>query len=166
MGVWLRRLAWCVGAVLRLRVAVWLAVPPLLKWQLPLSPGEALGRSVTLGEVRYHPWILELTLNDLAVAGLPAASQPLLQIGQLHANLSTASLWRLAPVIEALEVDALRLNVARTGEGCYDIDDLIARFAPKPDAEPSRAEPSRAEPSRAEPSRAASRRTSRSTTFG
>ena len=35
---------------------------------------------------------------------------------------------------------ALRLNVARTGEGRYDIDDLIARFAPKPDAEP-RSEP-------------------------
>ena len=89
MGVWLRRLAWCVGAVLLLWVAVWLAVPPLFKWQLPLRAGEALGRSVTLGEVRFHPWHLELALNDLA------ASQPLLQIGQLHANLSTASLWRL-----------------------------------------------------------------------
>ena len=136
-GVWLRRLAWCVGAVLLLGVAVWLAVPPLLKWQLPLRAGEALGRSVTLGEVRFHPWNLDLTLNDLAVAGLPAAKQPLLQIRQLHANLSAASLWRLAPVIEALEVDGLRLNVARTGEGRYDIDDLITRFTPKPDAEPS-----------------------------
>ena len=137
MGVWLRRLTWCVGAMLLLWVAVWLAVPPLLKWQIPLRASEALGRSVTLGEVRFRPWNLDLTLNDLAVAGLPAARQPLLQIRQLHANLSAASLWRLAPVIEALEVDALRLNIARTGEGRYDIDDLITRFSPKPDAEPS-----------------------------
>ena len=136
MGVWLRRLTWCVGAMLLLWVAVWLAVPPLLKWQVPLRASEALGRSVTLGEVRFHPWNLDLTLNDLAVAGLPAARQPLLQIRQLHANFSAASLWRRAPVIEALEVDALRLNIARTGEGRYDIDDLIARFSPKPDAEP------------------------------
>ncbi|MEP7100578.1 MAG: DUF748 domain-containing protein, partial [Burkholderiales bacterium] len=108
-----------------------------MKWQLPLRAGEALGRTVTLGDVSFHPWNLDLTLNDLAVAGLPAAKQPLLQIKQLHANLSAASIFRLSPVIEALEVDALRLNVARTGEGHYDVDDLIARFSPKPDAKPA-----------------------------
>ena len=135
--VWLRRLAWSAGAVLLLWVIVWLAIPPLLKWQLPLRASEALGRSVTLGDVSFHPWNLDLTLNDLAVAGLPAAQQPLLQIRQVHANLSAASLFRLAPVIEALEIDALRLNVARTGDGHYDIDDLIARFTPKPDAKPA-----------------------------
>ena len=134
--VWLRRLAWGVGAVLLLWVIVWLAVPPLLKWQLPLRASEALGRTVTVGEVGLRPWSLELTLNDLAVAGLPAAKQPLLQVRQVHANLSAASIFRLAPVIEALEIDALRLTVARTGEGHYDVDDLIARFAPKPDAKP------------------------------
>ncbi|HZT56753.1 MAG TPA: DUF748 domain-containing protein, partial [Burkholderiaceae bacterium] len=135
--VWLRRLAWGVGAVLLLWAIGWLAIAPLLKWQLPLRASAALGRTVTLGDVSFHPWNLDLTLNDLAVAGLPAAKQPLLQIGQLHANLSAASLFRLAPVIEALEVDALRLNVARTAEGHYDVDDLIARFTPKADAKPA-----------------------------
>lgn len=137
MRVWLRRLAWCVGALLLLWVAVWLAVPPLLKWQLPLRAGEALGRTVTLGEVRFNPWNLDLTLSDLAVAGLPPAKLPLLQIKQMHANLSAASLWRLAPVVEALEIDALRMNVARTGEGRYDIDDVIARLMPEPGAKAS-----------------------------
>lgn len=144
--VWLRRLAWGVGAVLLLWVIVWLAIPPLLKWQLPLRASEALGRTVTLGDVSFHPWNLDLRLNDLEIAaalaaagaaGLPAARQPLLQIKQVHANLSAASIFRLAPVIEALEVDALRLNVARTSEGHYDVDDLIARFTPKPDAKPA-----------------------------
>lgn len=138
--IWLRRLAWGVGAVLLLWVAVWLAIPPLLKWQVPLRASEALGRTVTLGDVGFHPWNLDLDLHDLAIAGLPAAKQPLLQIKQLHANLSAASIFRLAPVIEALEIDALRLNVARTGAGRYDVDDLIARFTPKPDAKPA-AEP-------------------------
>ncbi|MES2098520.1 MAG: DUF748 domain-containing protein [Pseudomonadota bacterium] len=135
--VWLRRLAWGVGAVLLLWVAVWLAIPPLLKWQVPLRASEALGRTVTLGDVSFHPWSLDLNLHDLAIAGLPGAKQPLLQIRQLHANLSAASIFRLAPVIEALEIDALRLNVARTGEGRYDVDDLIVRFTPKPDAGPA-----------------------------
>ena len=141
--VWIRRLAWGVGVMLALWLVTWLAVPKLLQWQLPLRASEALGRSVTLGEVSFHPWSLDLELHDLAVAGLPAAKAPLLQIGRLHAKLSAASLFRLAPVIEALEVDALRLGVARTGDGHYDIDDLIARFTPQPDVKPAPTEPAR-----------------------
>jgi uncharacterized protein involved in outer membrane biogenesis len=140
--VWLKRFAWGIGAVVLLWLIVWLAIPPLLKWQLPLRASEALGRTVTLGDVSFHPWNLDLNLHDVAIAGLPAAKQPLLQIKQVHANLSAASIFRLAPVIEALEIDALRLNVARTAEGRYDVDDLIARFTPKPDAKPA-AEPAR-----------------------
>ncbi|HWH84917.1 MAG TPA: DUF748 domain-containing protein, partial [Burkholderiaceae bacterium] len=149
MAVWLRRLAWGVGAVLLLWAALWLGLPALLKWQLPLRASEALGRPVTLGAVTFHPWNLDLTLDDLVIAGAPGApgaapsgAEPLLKIGRVHANLSAASLWRLAPVLEALEVDALRLRVARTAAGHYDIDDLIARFTPKPDAKPA-AEPAR-----------------------
>ncbi|KQW37581.1 hypothetical protein ASC76_05555 [Rhizobacter sp. Root404] len=140
--VWLRRLAWVVGAVLLLWIAVWLAVPPLLKWQLPLRASEALGRPVTLGAVSFHPWTLELALSDLAVGGPAPASEPLLKVGRLRADVSTSSLFRLAPVIEALDVDGLRVRVARTAEGHYDIDDLITRFTPKPDAKPD-AEPAR-----------------------
>lgn len=140
MVAWLRRLAWGVGAVVLLWIVVWLALPPLLKWQLPLRASEALGRQVTLGQVGFHPWSLDLTLNDLAVAGLPAAAEPLLRVRQLHANLSISSLFRLAPVVEALDVDGLQLRVERTAEGHYDVDDLIARFTPKPDAKPA-AEP-------------------------
>ena len=139
--VWLKRLGWGVGAVLLLWVIAWLALPALLKWQLPLRASEALGRTVTLGDASFKPWTLELTLNELAIAGAPAAARPLLQVKRVHADLSIASLFKRAPVIEALELDAPQLSLARTAEGHYDIDDLLARFAPKPDAKPS--EPAR-----------------------
>lgn len=135
--IWLRRLAWLVGAVLLLLMVTWLAVPALIKWQLPLRASEALGRQVTLRDAAFHPWNLDLTLNDLAVAGLAGTAEPLLQVGTLHTNFSVSSLFRLAPVIEALEIDALRLRVARTSEGHYDIDDLITRFTPKAEDKPS-----------------------------
>jgi len=142
MLIWIRRFAWGVAALLLLWLALWLAVPALLKWQLPLRASEALGRPVTIGDVSFRPWNLDLTVKELAIAAQPAGAEPLLKIGQVHANLSAASLFRFAPVIEALEIDALRLRVARTGDGHYDIDDLIARFTPKPDATPA-SEPAR-----------------------
>ncbi|MBC8056500.1 MAG: DUF748 domain-containing protein, partial [Rhizobiales bacterium] len=138
----MKRWGWGAATLLLVFVTVWLAVPALLKWQLPLRMSEALGRTVTLRDVAFRPWAMSVTLDDLAVAGLTPSAQPLLQIGRLHANISAASLVRLAPVIEALQVDALRLNISRTGEGRYDIDDLISRFTPKPDARPA-TEPAR-----------------------
>lgn len=63
-----------------------------------------------------------------------AAGEPLPKLVRLRADLSLSSLFRHAPVIEALEVDAPQLRLARTAPGHYDIDDLIARFAPKADA--------------------------------
>jgi hypothetical protein len=140
MVVWLRRLAWCVIGLMLLWIFAWLALPPLLEWQIPVQGSKALGRAVTVGAVRFKPWTLEITLADFAVAGATAGSEPLLQVKQLHADLSISSLFRLAPIVEALEIDAPQLRVARTSEGHYDIDDLIKRFSSSdaPPAQPSK----------------------------
>ena len=141
MLLWLKRLAWAVAALLALWVVAWLALPALIKWQGPPRLSEALGRNVTIGDVGFKPWSLSLTIDDLAIAGRTPADAPLLTVRRVLADASLSSLFRLAPVIEALEIDAPQLRVARTGEGHYDVDDLITRFAPKPDAKPG--EPSR-----------------------
>ena len=136
-SVWIRRLLWATVALLLLALVSWLAVPPLLKWQAQLRLSEALGRSVTLGKVDFKPWALELALDDVVIAGAAPAAEPLLKVARLRADLSLSSLFQRAPVIEALELDAPQLRLARTAPGHYDIDDLIARFTPKADAAPS-----------------------------
>jgi uncharacterized protein involved in outer membrane biogenesis len=128
--------------LLALWLVAWLGVPPLLKWQAQTRLGEALGRTVSFGDVSFKPWTLELTVNDITVAAAPAAgasAPPLLHVARVHVDAAISSIFRRAPVIEALEIDAPQLRVARTAAGHYDIDDLLARFKPesgKP-AEPS-----------------------------
>lgn len=129
---WTKRIAWVVGTLLLLFLVVWLGLPPLLKWQVPLRASEALGRPVSIGVVTFKPWYLELDIDDVRIAGLPAETEPLLHIARVHADLSAKTFIRLAPVVEALEVDGLQVRVVRTSEGHYDIDDLIARLQPKP----------------------------------
>ena len=140
--LWLKRLAIGVAASLLLGVIAWLGLLQLLKWQLPLRASAALGRAVTIGDLSVKPWSLEMTLNDLAVAGLPdAGADPLLRVARIHVNLSIATLLKRAPVVEALEIDSPSLRIARTGDGHYTIDDLIARLAPRaqaPAADPVR----------------------------
>jgi len=140
---WLRRGAWALAVLLIVWGVSWLAVPPLLQSQVEHRLSERLGRRVTIGAVDFEPWSLELTLRELTIAGRGPGMAPLLRVNRIHANADWRSVLRLAPVIEALEVDAPRLNLARTADGRYDIDDVIARFqsragVPSPTSEPAR----------------------------
>ena len=135
---WGRRLLWAVGALLLLWGLLWLAVPPLLQWQGQKIASEQLGRPVRIGKIEFKPWTLELTLHDLAVGGLAGAPDQL-TVGRIYLNASLESLWRLGPVLDALQVDAPALRLTHEGEGHYDIDDILARLT----AGPAPAQPSK-----------------------
>ena len=136
---WVRRAGWAVLALVVLWGTAWLAVPPLLKSQAEQRFSALLGRTVSIGKVDFKPWTLELTLSGLVVAaaaGAPA-TQPVLRVERLYVDADIRSLLRLAPVIEALQIDAPQVHVTRTAPGHYDIDDLLARFTqPDPAKQP------------------------------
>ena len=137
---WMRRLAWVGLTLVGVWLLAWAVVPPVLKSQVQQRASEALGRSVTLGEVSFSPWSLELTLRDIGIGGAPGDPQalPLLKVARLYVNADISSLLRAAPVVEAFELDAPEVRLARTAPGHYDIDDLIARFQPtSPEPPPS-----------------------------
>ncbi|WP_395699504.1 DUF748 domain-containing protein [Aquabacterium sp.] len=141
---WARRGAVAAGVLLLLWLAAWLGVPPLLKWQLQSRSSALLGRSLSVGEVQFAPWRLELTLQRLALgpaAAAPAAppAEPPLQVARVRLNLAFWPLFKGEPVVESLDIDAPRLRVARLAEGRYDIDDLLERLAGP--GTPSSAEP-------------------------
>ncbi|HVO08676.1 MAG TPA: DUF748 domain-containing protein, partial [Burkholderiaceae bacterium] len=123
--------------LLAIWLLLWLAVPPLLKWQAQQRLSTLLGRTVTIGQVQFAPWSLELTLRDVAIAGASGNAAPLFHAERLYADADWRSLFRFAPVIAAIEVDAPRVNLARTAPGRYDIDDIVERLKPAPQAEPS-----------------------------
>ncbi len=137
---WLRCVIWGVGALLPLWLAAWLLVPPLLKQQIEKSASEQLGRKVTVGQIDFKPWTLELTLQDLAIATQDGTAAQF-QLKRLVANTELESLLRQAPVVQTLTLEAPQMRLTHLGAGRYDVDDLIARFskpAAKPDSEPSR----------------------------
>ncbi|HEY6355573.1 MAG TPA: DUF748 domain-containing protein, partial [Burkholderiaceae bacterium] len=128
----LRALAVLLAIVLATWGVLWLAVPPLLKSQAQHRLSTLLGRTVTIGAVQFAPWSLQLTLRDFAVAGGGAAGPPLLHVDRIYADADWRSLLRLAPVIEAIELDAPQVHLARTAAGHYDIDDILERLKPAP----------------------------------
>ena len=137
----LRALAIALAVVLLMWGVLWLAVPPLLKSQAQHRLSELLGRTVTIGAVEFQPWSLRLTLRDFTVAGAAGATPPLLQVDRIHADADWRSMIRLAPIVDAFEVDAPRVHLTRTAAGRYDIDDIVERLRPPPSAAPAEPKP-------------------------
>lgn len=146
---WLRRLAIALVAFLLLWLLLWALVPVVAKSQLEKQASAKLGRQVRVGAVEFRPWSLELTLRDLSIArsqaegaapeSVPSSSSPpLLQIDRIYVNASIQSLFRLAPVLDAIEVDAPVLRLTQQSLGHFDVDDVLARLAEPGDTPPSR----------------------------
>ncbi len=124
---------WGLGVALGLFLVSWLALPPLARHLAEKLGSEQLGRSVHIGALDFKPWSLELTLRDLAIAGQPG--QPaLLTVARVHVDAAVQSLWTLAPVIDAIDIDAPAVRLTHLGGGRYDIDDLVQRLASAPAA--------------------------------
>jgi uncharacterized protein involved in outer membrane biogenesis len=134
-----RRLWFAIGAAALLLALLWSAawfyVPPLVASAAEKAALDKLGRRLTIGSVAFNPWTLELTLADLSLAGSGSGTPALLEVKRIHADAALASLFRLAPVIDSLEIDAPVVRVSRLSEGGYDIDDVLARIAALPPAE-------------------------------
>lgn len=139
---WFRLALRALAVLVALWLVTWLAVPLLAKGPLERLASEKLGRTVTVGAIDFQPWSLELALRDVAVAGLDGTPAQL-TIGRIYADGELQSLLRLAPVVDALTVEAPVLRLTHRGDGHYDVDDIIARVTapaepPEPDAPPAR----------------------------
>ena len=146
---WQRRLAWALGSVLIFWAIAYAVVPLVLKSQLEKIASAKLGRLVTVGQVDFKPWSLELTIHDLAMAKASAAGlvgdtaqpqpSPQFKIKRLYIDAELESLLRLAPVADAIQIDEPVMSLTHLGEGRYDIDDILSRLkrpADQPASEP------------------------------
>src|SRR5206468_7612880 len=105
-------------------ILAWLAVPPIVRAQLESRLTAALDRPTTVEAVAFDPFGLRLTIRKLVIADR-AGPRPLFAIDELIADLSSASLWHRAPVLDALKLVRPSLSLARDRDGRYNIQDLI-----------------------------------------
>lgn len=138
---WVRRGIVAVLVLLALWVILWGLVPPIARNQLQKIASEKLGRQVTVGRIGFKPWTLELTLHDLRIATADGAHTQV-AVQRVYADAELQSVFRLAPVIDTVTVDAPAILLTHQADGKYDIDDILAKLAsgppPDPKAKPAR----------------------------
>jgi hypothetical protein len=123
---WLRRLAVALGSIAALILVAWLAVPPIVRAQLESRLTDTLHRRTTVEKVAFDPFSLRVTITKLAVADT-TGNASFAACDEIVADLSAASLWHRAPVLDALRLVRPSLSLARDRDGRYSIEDLLER---------------------------------------
>ena len=132
---WRRWLAVAAGVLLLVVLAGFFALPPYLKGRAERELSMALTRPVTIDRVAFNPLTLKATAEGLAI-GQRAGDGRLLAVRRIVANLSSASLWKRAPVLDAIAIDGMEAALAREADGRLNVQDLIDRIAAAPPGPP------------------------------
>lgn len=128
---------WSTGLLAAYALVGFFVVPPIAKSKLEQALSEALHRQVTVEAVRVNPFAPSLTLRGLVVRE-PASEAEFAGFEELYVNAAWTSVFRLAPVIDAVTLAKPRLRLVRHPDRAYNVQDLLDAFRarPKSDAPP------------------------------
>ncbi|MCK6391787.1 MAG: DUF748 domain-containing protein, partial [Azonexus sp.] len=99
------------------------ALPPLIKSVAVSQLSKALHRPVSIERIDINPLALSASIQGVSIGRLSEGEQA--GFDALHVNLSSASLLRLAAVVDEIRLEGLRIAVSHVGDGQYDISDLL-----------------------------------------
>ncbi|WP_265942984.1 DUF748 domain-containing protein [Dechloromonas sp. A34] len=129
---------WLGGFLLVFGLLGYFAAPPLLKSILLKQLGQELHREVSIEKIDINPYALSARVNGLSIKN--DGGREVAGFDELFINLSSASIFKLAAVVDEVRLQGLRLAVARVADGRYDISDLLEQWM-KPKDEPDTGTP-------------------------
>ena len=97
------------------------AAPPLLKSILQKQLSEQLHREVSIEKIDINPYGLSARIGGFSIKA--DGGKEVAGFDELFVNLSTASIFKLAAVVDEVRLEGLRVAVTRVAEGRYDISE-------------------------------------------
>ena len=131
-SIWPRRLR--NGAVLiAVLVALYallgfLILPTFAKPKLEAAATQQLDRRAMLGKLEFNPFTFRARLSDFALTDRDPR-RPFVRFSTLDLDVSLASLWNRAPVLDAVHLVRPQVDLTRNPDGTYSIDDLVEKAA-------------------------------------
>lgn len=133
----LRRGLWIFGGALTLyALAGFLAVPALIRRQLPTRLSPVLKREVTLERVRFNPFTFSLTLEGFRV--MDRDGSELFGFQRFYGNWELISLFQGGLHFKSIELREPRGHLQLLKEGRLNIADLMEGGAPTTASQPSK----------------------------
>jgi hypothetical protein len=129
---------WLGGILVFFGLFGFFAAPPLLKSILQTQLSAELHRQVSIDGIDINPYGLTARISGFTVKG--DEGKEVVGFDELFVNLSSASIFKLAVVVDEVRLHGPRLAVSRVADGRYDISDLLDEWM-KPKDEPEKETP-------------------------
>jgi uncharacterized protein involved in outer membrane biogenesis len=111
-------------------------LPGYAKGKVETLLSETLHRPVTVQSIEIQPFTLELTVRGFRIGERPDsadADKALFSVGELYTDLSSASIFKRAPVISAISIREPAIRLVREGEQRFNITDLVEELLNRPE---------------------------------
>ena len=125
---------WILGLLMFFSLLGYFAAPPLIKSILLKQLALELHREVSIAKVEINPYALSARISGLSVRS--GEGKEVLGFDELFVNVSAASIFKLAAVVDELRLQGLRVAVARLADERYDISDLLDKWMQPSDQPP------------------------------
>jgi hypothetical protein len=129
---------WLTGIVIAVVVFGLLgffAAPPLIRHIAEQQISKALDRPVSIARIALNPYTLNLEADQVAIAE-PGNTGPFISLDKLIVRPSWVSLFRLAPVVNELTIQAPHFHIVRTAPQRFNFSDIVDKFS-KPSPQPA-----------------------------
>lgn len=103
--------------------AGYVGVPYAVRTVIEKNVSELLNRTVTLDDVRFNPWTWVFELRGLTIP--EEGSDPLLSLGLLRIDASSQTLFKLAPVLDEITIDGLKVNAVVNEKNRRELEKLL-----------------------------------------
>src|SRR5262249_30960398 len=127
--------SWAGGALALYAILGFLVAPPIVRSQLESNLAELLGRKVAVERVRINPFALSASIQGFAIKEREGDGN-LFAFDELYVDFTLSSLFRFAPVIEAVHLARPSVRAVRNEDKSYSFQDILDRFAARPAAPP------------------------------
>ena len=129
-----------VGVILLYTLAGFFLVPYVARNQIESYVTETLHRQVSIGEVRFNPFMLDASVSDFRLK--ESDGSPLVAFRHLYANLQLASVWRRAAILHEVQLSAPDIELVIEKDASVNLAKLVPESS-EPEAEPSKPTPVR-----------------------
>jgi len=130
-GLSSRVLRWSVVSIAIYAFLGFLVAPIVAKWQLTKLLKEQLARDVTIEKLSINPFALSIRVRGFLLKE-PSGIGPAVRFEELYLNLSSMSLFRLAPVLDEIRLVRPVIRIVRNADKSYNYTDLIQKFTASP----------------------------------
>ncbi len=106
-----------------------IGAPFIVRGVLEKKVAAAIGRKVSVEQIRVNPLCLSITLRGLSVR--EHGDVPFVALGEAYANLQMASLFKWALVLKTIRLNQPDIHLMRTGDATFNFSDIGRAQSPQ-----------------------------------